>query len=76
VNDLALKIAFEIYLLAGAAYSFLVPKERHLANLRNQRPGWSEDFVRQFFAVTRVFWVGLTIVFTYALTEYCKKVTR
>ena len=76
MNDLALKVAFEIYLLAGVAYSFLLPKERHLTNLRNQRPGWSEDFVRQFFAISRLIWLGLTIVFTYNLIEYCRRVTR
>jgi drug/metabolite transporter (DMT)-like permease len=69
MSDLGLNITFEIYFLAGTIYLFFSPKDWQLARLRAARPEWSEDFVHQFFIVSRLVMVGATIFFTYHLLQ-------
>jgi hypothetical protein len=69
MSDLGINIMFEIYFLAGTTYLFLSPKDRQLARLRAARPEWNEDFVRQFFIVSRLAMVGATVFFTYRLLQ-------
>ncbi|MBB5345446.1 hypothetical protein [Tunturibacter empetritectus] len=69
MSDMGLNIIFEIYFLACTTYLFLSPKDRQLARLRKARPDWNEDFVRQFFIVSRLAMVGATVFFTYRLLQ-------
>jgi len=69
MNDYVFNAAFEIYLVAGAVYTFVPPKDFLLEKLRAARPGWSEDFCRQFLAFSKVAIITAVLVNGYFLAQ-------
>jgi hypothetical protein len=67
MNDYVFNAAFEVYLVAGAVYIFFSSRSSLLSKLKDARPSWSEDFCRQFLAVSKVGIIAAVLVNGYFL---------
>jgi hypothetical protein len=76
MSDYMFYAAFEVYLVAGAVYALVSSKDVLLSKLRSARPGWSEDFCRQFLAVSKVSIVTAGLVNGYFLAQMIRGSAR